>query len=133
MRTLCRLLIGVLFVFMLGGCSKREDIIVYMGYGESWLATYSSSLIEDTVYDSLMIQYLDGYESLDELPTLDYRLEGRSFTISNSFPQNLQDNGVFHTTTRFSAESFEKMDDKKVQLTIEWNGEKEVIDLKRVN
>ncbi len=64
-----------------GRCSKREDIIVYTGYGESWLATYSSSLIEDTVYDSLMIQYLYGHEFLDEFPTLDYRLEGGLFTI----------------------------------------------------
>lgn len=133
MRKRYKFFISVLIVFALGGCSKREDIIVYTGYGESWLATYSSSLIEDTVYDSLMIQYLYGHESLDEVLTLDYRLEGGSFTISSSFPQNLQGNGSFHTTTRFSAESFEQMEDKKVQLTIEWNGEREVIDLKRVN
>lgn len=82
MRKSCKFFISVLIVFALGGCSKREDIIVYTGYGESWLATYSSSLIEDTVYDSLMIQYLYGHE----FPILDYRLEGRLFTIFSLFP-----------------------------------------------
>ena len=59
---------------------------MYTGYDESWLATYSPSLIEDTVYDSLMIQYLYGHEFLDKFPILDYRLEGRLFTIFSSFP-----------------------------------------------
>ena len=55
MRKRCKLFISVLIVFALGGCSKTEDIIVYTGYGESWLATYSPSLIEDMVYDPIFI------------------------------------------------------------------------------
>ena len=55
MRKSCKFFISVLIVFALGGCSKREDIIVYTGYDESWLATYSPSLIEDRVYDLIFI------------------------------------------------------------------------------
>lgn len=132
MKQMFRLMVVAFILFMLGGCSKKENIIVYTGYGESWLATYSSSLIDDTVYDTLMIQYLYGHESLVEFPTVDYHLEGKSFAISSSFPQNLQGNGSFNTTIRSNSVSFERMNDKKVQLTIEWNGEEETI-VKRVN
>lgn len=97
-----------------------------------WL-TYTSSLIRDTIYDSLMIQYLYGHESLEEFPTLEYYLEGKSFKTSSSFPQDLQANGSFLVTSRSNSEFFELINDEELNLSIYWNEETEEIKLKRMN
>lgn len=133
MKQMFRLMVVAFILFMLGGCSKKENIIIYTGYGESWMATYTSSLIRDTIYDSLMIQYLYGHESLEEFPTLEYYLEGQSFTTSSSFPQDLQANGSFLVTSRSNSEFFELINDEELNLSIYWNEETEEIKLKRMN
>lgn len=133
MKQMFRLIVVAFILFMLGGCSKKENIIIYTGYGESWMATYTSSLIRDTIYDSLMIQYLYGHESLEEFPTLEYYLEGQSFKTSSSFPQDLQANGSFLVTSRSNSEFFELINDEELNLSIYWNEETEEIKLKRMN
>lgn len=38
MKQMFRLIVVAFILFMLGGCSKKENIIIYTGYGESWMA-----------------------------------------------------------------------------------------------
>ncbi len=136
-----------LFVFVIAmlllsmtGCSNKKvtedkNTYFYLGQSNSWLVTYSITKVESTYYDSLSIQYIFDVNSPNELTQkigpIEYQLNGNSMKTESSFPQELQGVGNFHTGNIMNADAFKITFDKEMDLSIQWQDNKESIKLKR--
>lgn len=122
------------------GCSNKKmteekNTHFYLGQSNSWLVTYSITKVEDTYYDSLSILYIFDDNSLtekkQEIGPIEYQLIGNSMKTESSFPQELQGVGNFHTGNIMNADAFKITFDKEMDLSIQWQDNKESIKLKR--
>lgn len=128
------LIILMLFLLLtLSSYSKDNDTYIYVGNGQSWLATYSLIKIDSNYYDSLSIQYLfdDNNSSniTEKISPIEFCLKGNSIELSTSYPQVLRGVASLHTSTIYNSEAVKITFDDYVELTVYWNDTKETFKL----
>lgn len=128
--------ISLLILFLcltLCSCSKDKDTYIYVGRGESWLATYSLIKIDSNYYDSLSIQYLFDENNIanptEKISPIEFCLKGNSIELSTAYPHDLKGAATLHTGTIYNSETVIITFDAHVDLTISWQDKKETFKL----
>ncbi|HHV09745.1 MAG TPA: hypothetical protein GXX75_05655 [Clostridiales bacterium] len=130
----------VILLLSLTGCSNKKmtedkNTYFYLGQSNSWLVIYSITKVESTYYDSLSIQYIfddnSPSEKTQKIGPIEYQLNGNSMKAESSYPQELQGVGNFHTGSIMNADAIKITFDKEMDLSIQWQDNKESITLKR--
>lgn len=133
-KTIMVMVFGI--IVLLSGCSSDERMkdgtTFYVGKGESWLATYSISKIEETYYESFTIQYLFGNEGIMEVGPIGFELVTSNGTWESSDLQVLQGVGSFHTSSISNADMIQLELDQELDLTIRWEDRTESMKLERI-
>ncbi len=109
----------------------------YSGQSDSWLATYSSTRANSSIYSTLTIQYLyDSHETQNEagkIGPIEYQLKLSEMKAESSFPQELQGMGSLHVVTRMNPDMFVFTPGDSAELTVSWQGKTEKLYLEAVN
>jgi len=115
--------------------TEDKNTYFYLGQSNSWLVIYSITKVESTYYDSLSIQYIfddnSPSEKTQKIGPIEYQLNGNSMKAESSYPQELQGVGNFHTGSIMNADAIKITFDKEMDLSIQWQDNKESITLKR--
>lgn len=129
----------MVILLAIAGCDKQEQVLpqnhspnelVHFGMGENWLATYSVFKVNDSLFDSIYIQFIGEWKDTKVGP-IEYELEGAEHRASSSYPQELQGVGSFQVSSKFNADLFslEPNADGIYKLTIKSNVDTEVLTL----
>ncbi|RIX59226.1 hypothetical protein D3P08_03460 [Paenibacillus nanensis] len=109
---------------------ENEQGTVYFGKGEVWLATYSVFKVNNSLFDSLYIQYI-GKNRDESIGPIEYSLVGDGFKFESQYSQELKGVRSFHTSSEANADifSFEPNKDGVFTLTIKYSGKTETLHL----
>lgn len=108
------LIIIFLFILLtLFGCSNgvgnegedREEVYLFVGKSENWLATYTLLTANESGYDSLYIQHIgDRYQ--ENISPIEYILGGNGMKAESQYPMELQGVRSFHVSGEYNKNVF---------------------------
>jgi len=109
----------------------------YSGQGDSWLATYSVTRANSSIYSTLTIQYLFDQDEMqneaEKIGPIEYQLKLSDMKIESSFPQELRSLGSLHIVSRMNADFFSPTSGDSAELTVSWQGKTEKLQLEAIN
>lgn len=121
---------------LVSGCANNvkekesANEVVYFGKGEAWLATFSVFQVNQSLFDSLYIQYIGGNRE-EKIGPIEYSLAGDGFKSESQYPQELQGVRSFQVSTEANADifSFKPNEDGVYTLTVKYKGGTETLTL----
>jgi hypothetical protein len=134
-----------LFLIVLAGCNHADDNLseeanmdntFYFGKGTEWFGTYTVSMVHESYFESLYIQHVTDRTGSNEgqikdIREIEYVLNMGGSKLESSDPQPLKGIGNFHTATEINKDLVDGDFPDQLTLTVKWNDQSEVIELKK--